>query len=182
MSEWRDKAACRQHERPDMWFPDGKGDRRDSAIEAKQLCYFECKMRRECGAWALDNRMQHGIFGGYDLEVDAEWKALHKYLRRPIPRRAKGGRGAQRFIQCVDCGAQVQARRADLVRCQRCAQGLVSADPVKEHVAKLHDAGMLYMDIAAAAGVKSVLKLKRQQYCDKDTARKILAVNIPAVA
>lgn len=182
MSEWRDKAACRQHERPDMWFPDSKEDRRDTAVEAKQLCYFECKMRRECGNWALDNGMQHGIFGGYDLEVDAEWKALHKYLDRPLPARSKQRGRMQQTIECADCGTKVQTRRTDMVRCQRCAQGLVSADPVKEHVAKLHDAGMLYMEIAAAAGVQSVLKLKRQQYCDKDTARKILAVNIPVVA
>jgi WhiB family redox-sensing transcriptional regulator len=54
--EWTLRAACRG--KNDDLFPDARDQR-----QAKIVCY-ECEVRSECLAEALDNRIEWGIWGG----------------------------------------------------------------------------------------------------------------------
>jgi WhiB family transcriptional regulator, redox-sensing transcriptional regulator len=55
---WMGGAACAEVD-PDVWFP-GKGG---SNVEAKAICQG-CDVRAECLAWALEQDMAYGVFGG----------------------------------------------------------------------------------------------------------------------
>jgi WhiB family transcriptional regulator, redox-sensing transcriptional regulator len=59
--EWRDRAACRglNVKGVDPFFPElGQGSK-----QAKAIC-AGCDVRDTCLAWALDNDVQFGIWGG----------------------------------------------------------------------------------------------------------------------
>jgi WhiB family redox-sensing transcriptional regulator len=61
---WRDRAACRGNEDPDLWFPiyhDGPG--LAQADRARAICRG-CPSRRECLAEAMDNDVRFGVWGG----------------------------------------------------------------------------------------------------------------------
>jgi WhiB family redox-sensing transcriptional regulator len=63
MADWRDRAACRD-ENPELFFPVsdvGPGARQ--VAQAKAVC-GSCPVRSECLSYALDNGLDHGIFGG----------------------------------------------------------------------------------------------------------------------
>ena len=55
---WRDAAACK--ERPDVDFFPEPGD---PAKQAKEVC-ATCEVAGHCLTYALDNYIDHGIFGG----------------------------------------------------------------------------------------------------------------------
>jgi WhiB family redox-sensing transcriptional regulator len=60
---WRQGAACRDQD-PELFFPLtdlGPGARQ--ADRAKAVC-ARCPVRTECLDYALDNGLDHGIFGG----------------------------------------------------------------------------------------------------------------------
>lgn len=58
--DWRDQAACTGHD-PELWFPQTR--RTPATTQAKRIC-AGCPVRGECLAFALDNRIEHGIWGG----------------------------------------------------------------------------------------------------------------------
>lgn len=63
MTDWREGAACRDED-PELFFPVsdvGPGARQ--AEEAKSVC-ARCPVRAACLSFALDNKLDHGIFGG----------------------------------------------------------------------------------------------------------------------
>lgn len=55
---WRRDAACADHE-PEMWFP-GRGQ---DARPARAIC-GECLVSADCLAYAMDNAIKHGMWGG----------------------------------------------------------------------------------------------------------------------
>jgi WhiB family transcriptional regulator, redox-sensing transcriptional regulator len=60
---WRDGAACRNAD-PDLFFPIGKAGPALSQIDqAKRICRT-CPVRRPCLAWALENGVGAGVWGG----------------------------------------------------------------------------------------------------------------------
>lgn len=70
---WKLRGLCNQSD-PEAWYPDHDGDRIvaqvcrpgdevGKAVSAKAIC-FACPVRLECLQAALDNREQHGIWGG----------------------------------------------------------------------------------------------------------------------
>lgn len=69
---WSARAACRAAD-PDELFVDGAAQNR-----AKVIC-TGCPVRTECLAHALDNRVEHGIWGGM---TERERRALLR--RRPL--------------------------------------------------------------------------------------------------
>lgn len=69
--EWSARAICRTGD-PDELFAEGAGQNR-----AKVVCNG-CPVRTECLASALDNRIEHGVWGGM---TDRERRALLR--RRP---------------------------------------------------------------------------------------------------
>lgn len=59
---WRDDAACTEVD-PDLFFPDQGG----STQQVKRLC-GGCPVAAECLAFALEERIQFGIWGGLSTE------------------------------------------------------------------------------------------------------------------
>jgi WhiB family redox-sensing transcriptional regulator len=68
---WSDRAACRTTD-PDELFVEGAGQNRSKAFCAG------CLVRTECLAYALDERIEHGVWGGM---TERERRALLR--RRP---------------------------------------------------------------------------------------------------
>lgn len=62
-ADWRDDAAC-LHGDPDLFFPVGTaGPALRQVAEAKRICRA-CPVRMPCLAWALDQGISSGIWGG----------------------------------------------------------------------------------------------------------------------
>jgi WhiB family redox-sensing transcriptional regulator len=61
--QWTKSAACAQIG-GDFWFPE-KGD---FANDAKQIC-SGCPVRAECLEYALDNKIQEGVWGGVNARA-----------------------------------------------------------------------------------------------------------------
>ena len=61
--DWRSLAACRSAD-PDLFFPiSSSGQSMVQVAEAKAVC-AECRVRRECLAFALRTHQVHGVWGG----------------------------------------------------------------------------------------------------------------------
>src|SRR5260370_12675014 len=61
--DWRLLAACR-HADPEVFFPAcASGPSLDQITQAKAIC-AGCPVRRQCLAFALDTRQNHGVRGG----------------------------------------------------------------------------------------------------------------------
>jgi WhiB family redox-sensing transcriptional regulator len=65
--DWRPLAACRRAD-PELFFPVSRsGPSLDQATQAKAIC-AGCPVRRQCLAFALDTRQDHGVWGGTSEE------------------------------------------------------------------------------------------------------------------
>jgi WhiB family redox-sensing transcriptional regulator len=63
MTDWRHRAACRDKD-PELFFPiSDMGPGARQAAEAKAVC-ARCPVREQCLRYALDNGLDHGVFGG----------------------------------------------------------------------------------------------------------------------
>lgn len=60
LGSWIDEAACRDVADPEMFFPSGDTIRRRNGLK---LC-ASCPVQEECGRYALDARIDNGIWGG----------------------------------------------------------------------------------------------------------------------
>ena len=75
---WRDDAACRDAD-PDLFFPIGTtGPALRQIDEAKRICRA-CPAQTPCLAWALDQGVTDGVWGG---STEDERRAI-----RTLPRR-----------------------------------------------------------------------------------------------
>jgi WhiB family redox-sensing transcriptional regulator len=62
-ADWRDDAAC-LHANPDLFFPVGTaGPALRQVDRAKRIC-GTCPVRTPCLAWALDQGILSGVWGG----------------------------------------------------------------------------------------------------------------------
>jgi WhiB family redox-sensing transcriptional regulator len=60
---WREDAACGDAD-PDLFFPIGAtGNALRQIDEAKRICRF-CPVQIQCLAWALENGVTDGVWGG----------------------------------------------------------------------------------------------------------------------
>ncbi|MEU6642520.1 WhiB family transcriptional regulator [Saccharomonospora sp. NPDC046836] len=61
--DWRHRAACRDED-PELFFPvTDLGPGAQQTARAKAVC-ARCPVREQCLRYALDNGLDHGIFGG----------------------------------------------------------------------------------------------------------------------
>jgi len=61
--DWRQPAVCR-HADPELFFPvSASGPSLDQITQPKAIC-AGCPVRRQCLAFALDTRQDHGVWGG----------------------------------------------------------------------------------------------------------------------
>jgi WhiB family transcriptional regulator, redox-sensing transcriptional regulator len=64
-ADWRDIAACRTHDDPDLWFPIGASPAaQEQARQAQAICRT-CPVLQACGMWSLKTRQNAGIWGGW---------------------------------------------------------------------------------------------------------------------
>jgi len=80
LTEWMDQGNCR-HEPPSIFFPsDGVG------VEvAKRIC-ATCPVVDTCLTYALDNRIDHGVWGG---SSERQRRRLLKGRRLPVSANAR---------------------------------------------------------------------------------------------
>ncbi|MHA4776027.1 WhiB family transcriptional regulator [Streptomyces sp. MSC1_001] len=65
IADWRTRGACLTRD-PEFWFPKGSTSPGSiQAAEAKAICRT-CPVAITCAAWAIEKRLQHGIYGGLD--------------------------------------------------------------------------------------------------------------------
>jgi WhiB family redox-sensing transcriptional regulator len=77
-ANWRDDAACRDAD-PDLFFPIGTaGPALRQTGEAKRICRG-CPAQTQCLAWALQNRVTDGVWGG---TTEDERRAIRRLPRR----------------------------------------------------------------------------------------------------
>jgi WhiB family transcriptional regulator, redox-sensing transcriptional regulator len=75
---WREDAACRNAD-PDLFFPIGTaGNSLRQIDEAKQVCRL-CPAQNQCLAWALENGITDGVWGG---TTENERRAIRSLSRR----------------------------------------------------------------------------------------------------
>src|ERR1700747_1541585 len=74
-ANWRDDTACRDAD-PDLFFPVGTaGPALRQIGEAKRICRT-CPAQTQCLAWALDNRVIDGVWGGTTGEERRAMRSL----------------------------------------------------------------------------------------------------------
>jgi WhiB family redox-sensing transcriptional regulator len=79
-SDWRSRSACLDED-PELFFPIGTtGPAAHQVEEAKVVC-GRCTVREACLAWALDERQEHGVWGGLDED---ERRALRRRGTRQL--------------------------------------------------------------------------------------------------
>ena len=75
--DWRQRAACRDED-PELFFPLSEiGPGTHQVARAKAVC-ASCPVRAECLGYALDNGLDHGIFGG---TTESERRTLRRRAR-----------------------------------------------------------------------------------------------------
>ena len=67
--DWRSRAACRNQD-PDAMFPTTTA----GEDEAQAVCRY-CPVRNTCAEYALNNRIEYGVFGGL---TESERRAIHR--------------------------------------------------------------------------------------------------------
>jgi WhiB family redox-sensing transcriptional regulator len=84
-SRWRDYAACRGTD-PELFFPlSESGSSQLQIWQATQVCNA-CSVQWTCLAWALQNGVTYGIWGGSTESVRRELLGdLADRMRRPCP-------------------------------------------------------------------------------------------------
>jgi WhiB family redox-sensing transcriptional regulator len=76
--DWRHRAACRDQD-PELFFPvSDMGPGARQAKLAKAVC-ARCPVRAQCLEYALDNGLDHGIYGG---TTESERRALRRTVRK----------------------------------------------------------------------------------------------------
>lgn len=82
VNDWRHHAACLDHD-PELFFPVGDtGQAHLQAEDAKQICRT-CPVIEQCAQWAIDNRMENGVWGGLD---ETQLRNIRRH-RTPVTRR-----------------------------------------------------------------------------------------------
>ena len=81
---WRENAACRDAD-PDLFFPIGTaGNSLRQADEAKRICR-RCPAQNQCLAWALENGITDGVWGGTTENERRAIRSLDAATPAPLP-------------------------------------------------------------------------------------------------
>ena len=65
---WASQARCSRIQDPEVFFPEPDG----SPVPALAVC-ASCPVRRPCLAFALEQRLTAGVWGGTTAEQRADW-------------------------------------------------------------------------------------------------------------
>lgn len=86
--DWQQKAACMGAD-PDLWFPPPNGGQKQ-ARQARAIC-ADCPVRTECLAYAINQRIGHGIWGGLDTKDRQKLTGEFRSTPKPINHGTHGG-------------------------------------------------------------------------------------------
>lgn len=95
VADWRDLAACREtngsgkplHD-PELFFPAGEtGAALGQAEEAKRAC-ARCPVIDACLQYALQQQIEHGVWGGLTERERREMRRRSARYRQPVPKSA----------------------------------------------------------------------------------------------
>jgi WhiB family redox-sensing transcriptional regulator len=81
--DWRALGACRDED-PELFFPvTSKGPAARQLVAAKAIC-AGCGVSRECLRFALENRQDHGVWGGTSEEERKLMRSAGVHARRRL--------------------------------------------------------------------------------------------------
>lgn len=73
--DWQHFAACRDADDAELWHPVGSSiGAQPQADDAKAIC-STCRVREHCLQFALQQRIDHGIYGGL---TEGERRRIHQ--------------------------------------------------------------------------------------------------------
>lgn len=105
--DWRDAAVCREED-PELFFPNGHSGPWELVIEEAKAVCRRCPVLDACLAWALDNRVEHGVWGG--LSEKERHNRLRQAARRRHQEQALETRPAGEAMQAIfaECTAAAE--------------------------------------------------------------------------
>lgn len=112
--DWRKRAGCR-NEDPEMFFPVGdSGQSQRQAAEAEEFCNLFCPVVAQCLRWALNNRIEHGVWGGMSAKKRDKILESGDFVPDPEFRKTR---------QCKDCRTtfEIPAHVPTATLCELCA-------------------------------------------------------------
>jgi WhiB family redox-sensing transcriptional regulator len=62
-TDWRARSACLQVN-PELFFPIGSTGPAVRQVDQAKLVCQRCEVRRACLEWALEEKQDHGVWGG----------------------------------------------------------------------------------------------------------------------
>ncbi|WP_327139373.1 WhiB family transcriptional regulator [Nocardia sp. NBC_01327] len=186
MSDWWHESACRGHKSPELWC---RNTVDPAAAVARRICFQDCPVRLECGAWGLQSGEHELVAGGYRLWHSGDARRLRAEHPDVTPgaRVAAGGGNQAKDFTCSDCGTVFTATRTTLEfpLCQPCRKGLVPAQEVRQHIQMLLDSGLRMFRIDELARVipgttSAFMRPKSaRKWTKAETAERIRAVGLP---
>lgn len=79
---WMQDASCRDED-PEMFFPEPGVGMLDQIATAKEVC-STCPVRMECLAYAIDNRIEYGVWGGLTRNQRLDLVRQRRLGRSPV--------------------------------------------------------------------------------------------------
>lgn len=160
MTDW-ENAACRKAVDPEWWWSTTPKE----IGWAKQVC-GGCPVRAACLEGAVERKEQAGVWGGVDF--------AERTSRRP----------ERPILSCATCGREFTCASGMTDRCNPCVQGLVDAGPSRTHLQRLKRAipgltnnALGKMIGLAPSNISGILA--KRQYVKRETAARILAIEVP---
>lgn len=95
---WTRQAACAGIN-PELWFP-ARGDHH-TANAAIAIC-LGCPVRAQCLKYALEQRIEHGIWGGLPVRARRHLRRAMPRQPRPLPPHGSLGR-YRKNCRCGEC-------------------------------------------------------------------------------
>lgn len=80
VEDWRERAACLEYD-PELWWPIGTTGPAVSQIELAITVCSRCEVITECLAYALDNGISEGVWGGLSEDERATLKRRQDRVR-----------------------------------------------------------------------------------------------------
>lgn len=108
---WRQRAACKDHPDPDLWFPEQGGAKSQSA-RAKVIC-GGCPVRFQCLGYAQRNQIPEGIWGGFGQKE--RWRmrrGMNTDRRRSSVTNLPEATARRLFSRAIEQGVEQTARDA----------------------------------------------------------------------
>jgi WhiB family redox-sensing transcriptional regulator len=109
---WRLQALCREVD-PEMFFPEAGRPAADGS-EAKKIC-GACDVREACLNWALEKRIDFGIYGGTTGDERRRMRPRTRRRREVMVTPQRNGK--PHTAQCCECQTEFQTKNPARLYC-----------------------------------------------------------------